>query len=631
MDCPSPVPAAIKARVPPGSGLPGLSTQKSSGGRCSRLWPVAPRSFMRTTLGTFSSLRRFSVSTIQGRFVALTRPLMTGPAMPKPAATIRSPSRCSVACRENSLTIRSNRANSLLAKRFLKTGVSVPRFSEKSARLHFVPPTSPARITCSPRLVANRLLCQVLPLVVAPMPAVAFEEQIGFPRSPTPRSILRHRGGPGRAPHIEDGVHKRPGCLDAVAAIEQRRIAAQTIVYERRISAARGLAETFAIAEIHGDVPDAHFRSRPLGSKGHCDPFIGLDVKYDAVGFNFALAKNDVRRAPELDYDLRGALGQTFAGSQVERNTRPAPVVDQQPAGDKGLRLGSWIYAWFLPVAGNRLVPEFPRRVLPANHRLRHHFQIERADGLQHLQFFVAHRVGIKRGGRFHGDQRSELQDVALDHVAKRAGGFIKTAPPLDTQRFRRRDLNVVDVIPVPERLENAVAKPKNEKVLHGILAQVVVDAVDLLFLENVQDDLIQFLRRREVSAERLFDDDVHPGVRRGGPCKSGAAELFDDIRINLGRRGEVEEPIAAQILGSFHVAEALGKLRVGFLVGVIPLVVEQAAGEFAPQFWIDRADFRNAFCRVAGHGPEAFIGHRRARKTHEGIARSEERRVGKE
>src|SRR6266576_2953369 len=49
IDWPRPVPAASSARVPPGSGLPGFRTQKSSGGRCSILWPVAPRSFKRTT------------------------------------------------------------------------------------------------------------------------------------------------------------------------------------------------------------------------------------------------------------------------------------------------------------------------------------------------------------------------------------------------------------------------------------------------------------------------------------------------------------------------------------------------------------------------------------------------------
>src|SRR5256886_8708886 len=139
-------------RRPPRSTLFPYTTlfRTSGGGRCSILWPVAPRSFKRTTCGTLSSLTRDLVSTIQGRFVALTVPLITGPAMPKPAATMLSLPRWSAAWRENSLTMRSNCANSLLAKRCLKTGVSVPPFSENSARLHFVPPTSPARITNSP-------------------------------------------------------------------------------------------------------------------------------------------------------------------------------------------------------------------------------------------------------------------------------------------------------------------------------------------------------------------------------------------------------------------------------------------------------------------------------------------------
>ena len=54
--------------------------------------------------------------------------------------------------------------------------------------------------------------------------------------------------------------------------------------------------------------------------------------------------------------------------------------------------------------------------------------------------------------------------------------------------------MHVIDVIAVPKRLENAVAKAQDEKVLHGVLAEVMIDAVDLLFVENVQDNLIQGL-----------------------------------------------------------------------------------------------------------------------------------------
>src|SRR5436309_14752302 len=165
--------------------------------------------------------------------------------------------------------MRSNCANSLLAKRCLKTGVSVPRFSEKSARLHFVPPTSPARITCSPYAVSIFSLRHVLQLRVVPLSAVTFEQKIGFSWSPAPRWILWHGGALGRTPDVEDGIHQRPGRLNAVAAIEERGIASHTIVQECRVGATRPISKSFAIAEIHGDVSNAPFGSRALFAKGN--------------------------------------------------------------------------------------------------------------------------------------------------------------------------------------------------------------------------------------------------------------------------------------------------------------------------------------------------------------------------
>src|SRR5216684_66520 len=112
-------------------------------------------------------------------------------------------------------------------------------------------------------------MIRMLWLRVVPLSVVAFEQYIGFPRAPATGRILRHGGGLGRAPNIEDGVDERPGGLDAA---------------------------------------DAHLRSRPLRSERNRDAFIGLDVQYQPVGFHVAFPENDVRRAPELDHDFRGAL-----------------------------------------------------------------------------------------------------------------------------------------------------------------------------------------------------------------------------------------------------------------------------------------------------------------------------------
>src|SRR6267143_3183927 len=115
-------------------------------------------------------------------------------------------------------------------------------------------------------------------LWVVPLPAVAFKQEIGLARPPTARWILRHRGGPGRGPNVEDGVDERPGGFDAVATIEQSGVAAHAIIHKRGVGAAGGFSETLAIAEIHRNVADAHFRSRPLCAERNGDAFIGLNV-----------------------------------------------------------------------------------------------------------------------------------------------------------------------------------------------------------------------------------------------------------------------------------------------------------------------------------------------------------------
>ena len=86
---------------------------------------------------------------------------------------------------------------------------------------------------------------------------------------------------------------------------------------------------------------------------------------------------------------------------------------------------------------------------------------------------------------------------MALNHVAQRASCFVKTAAPLHTESFGRGNLDVIYIIPVPKRLKNSIAKAENQKILDRIFSQVMIDTVDLLLVEHVEDDFVQFLRAR--------------------------------------------------------------------------------------------------------------------------------------
>ena len=69
---------------------------------------------------------------------------------------------------------------------------------------------------------------------------------------------------------------------------------------------------------------------------------------------------------------------------------------------------------------------------------------------------------------------------MILEHVAHDAGRVVVAGPAADADFFRHRDLHVIDVVAIPDRLENRVRKPQHQQVLHGLFAEVVVDAIDL-------------------------------------------------------------------------------------------------------------------------------------------------------
>ena len=72
----------------------------------------------------------------------------------------------------------------------------------------------------------------------------------------------------------------------------------------------------------------------------------------------------------------------------------------------------------------------------------------------------------------------------------------------------------MVDVVAVPDRLEDRVGEAKDQDVLDRFLAQVVVDAVDLALVEDLVHLVVQRLCAGQIAAERFLDDN---------PCEAGA------------------------------------------------------------------------------------------------------------
>ena len=164
-------------------------------------------------------------------------------------------------------------------------------------------------------------------------------------------------------------------------------------------------------------------------------------------------------------------------------------------------------------------------------------------------------------------------------HVAKRAGGIIEPPARSDIERFRHGDLHVVDVIAVPQRLENAVGESENENVLNRLFAEVVVDPINLAFGEHGQNVTVEGLRRWQIDAERLFDD--HPSPM---PVllahEIGGAELLHDRGEHLGRRREVEQNVAVGVVGRLGLAQELREVCEGRRIVEFATQVVETLGE---------------------------------------------------
>ena len=263
---------------------------------------------------------------------------------------------------------------------------------------------------------------------------------------------------------------------------------------------------------------------------------------------------------------IRAPFGHPLAGPQVERHAGPAPVVDEALEGDERLGLGVVRHPFDVAVAD----------VLPADDV----GGLDRAHRAEDLVLLLADRQRLERGRRLHRGERQHLEQVGHDHVAVGAGALVERRPLGQTEILGNVDLDVVDVVAVPDRLEQAVGEPEREDVLRCLLAEEVVDPEDLVLVEDLVELGVQLLCALQVGPERLLHDDPAP------LDQSGLLELVDHRERCLGGHREVVEALeltealalglldgAAQTLGAGlagRPVEELGELPPPLGVAVV-------------------------------------------------------------
>ena len=108
---------------------------------------------------------------------------------------------------------------------------------------------------------------------------------------------------------------------------------------------------------------------------------------------------------------------------------------------------------------------------------------------------------------------------MVLHHVAHGASLVVEACAAAYTHCLGHRNLYAANIGATPQRLKNGVTKAQHHEVLHGLFAEVMVDPVDLAFLEVLRHLVVDRLCRGQVVTERLFEDDTGAVVNQVDGC----------------------------------------------------------------------------------------------------------------
>ena len=178
---------------------------------------------------------------------------------------------------------------------------------------------------------------------------------------------------------------------------------------------------------------------------------------------------------------------------------------------------------------------------------------------------------------------------MVLHHVADRAHFLVEGAAALNAEIFGHGDLNVADVFAIPYRLEKRVGKPEVQNVLHGFLAQVVIDAKNGGLAEHIMQGAVKRLCAGEIPAEGFLDDD--PGVR------FGAAALLQPLN-HAGKHAGRNRQI---INWTLRQSQRLLQLGEGLRIRVVAVNIAQQSGQFCETLLVVVAALLHAVARALG------------------------------
>ena len=318
----------------------------------------------------------------------------------------------------------------------------------------------------------------------------------------------------------EHRSHHGPCLLDRVFAGEQRVVAGHRV---REQTFVGSLVTGFVFDQTKLPLVSDERPAGPLDTGSQRDDRTRRQVEPKVIAV--LASRHGVREQPlwrwlETHQHLARRLGQELPRAQVPRHAFPTPGIDVQPQGSVGLDVRVLRDLRLVAIAGVLTTHKVGR--------------LYRSHCLEHLGLLGVHCRKSAARRRLHRQQRDNLKQVVLHHVAQAASTFVERTAALHPEVLRQRDLHARHAVAIPYRFEERIGEAEIEDVHDRFLAQEVIDAEDCVVGKYLECHSIEFACRCQIAAERLLDDDAR---LRG---QTGGAEALDDGWKQCRRNGQV-------------------------------------------------------------------------------------------
>src|SRR5262252_8482240 len=178
-----------------------------------------------------------------------------------------------------------------------------------------------------------------------PPPAIARQKLVGFLR-PLATSLIERKPIRSRAtPCIQEWLDHSPTGLDPIRPLEQDRVPDHAIIYQRLVAGARCGVKIILVFKCHADARNRDHRTRHLGAELQTDALVGLNADDQEIlrqPVDRRVAKHGERSLLELDRHFSSLRLERLSSAEIERDTRPTPIVDHELECDVGFGCAVW-------------------------------------------------------------------------------------------------------------------------------------------------------------------------------------------------------------------------------------------------------------------------------------------------